>query len=269
MENLSVTQILNSYHTFDRSFWIQYKALEAIMLPEKFAEIKMLMLKSKKLPQNIFEIIDESEFKTKCDEIDNEWTRKNEEAKAIGTSVHEAIRNAFVTDIFRARRDFQVEGDIQPSDIFLSAQNGLFSEYRMEIDLDSEYKLIGIPDMISIHDGVVDLIDWKSDDDGLKFKSVFDLGKKRTKRMKYPLSKFDDCSGIRYQLQVSIYMWMILKLRPELKPGKLKLVWVKDMKIKKTFEVEYLEKEVEQLLKWHLKAIKLKRETDKCKEIKY
>ena len=64
-------------------------------------------------------------------------------------------------------------------------------------------------------------------------------------------------------------MWMLLKLRPDLKPGKLKLVWIKDYKAKKVFEVEYLEKEVDTLLKWHLKSIKLKKETDKCKEIKY
>lgn len=64
-------------------------------------------------------------------------------------------------------------------------------------------------------------------------------------------------------------MYMLLKLRPELKPGKLKIVWLKDMKVRKVYEVEYLEKEVDQLLKWHLKSTKLKIETDKCKEKKY
>jgi len=41
------------------------------------------------------------------------------------------------------------------------------------------------------------------------------------------------------------------------------------MKVKRSYEVEYLEKEVETLLKWHIKATKLKKETDKCKELKY
>lgn len=269
MENLSVSQILNSYHCFDREFWLSYKTLEAIMLPENFAEIKMSMLKSKKLPQNLFELVDQQAYELKRAEIDFEWTKKNEDAKTIGTNTHDAIRNTFVTDIFRARRDFEVEGDLQPAETFLSAQNGLFPEQRMEIQLDPEYNLVGIADMICIHDGTVDIIDWKTDDDGIKFKSTFDVGKKRTKRMKFPLSKFDDCPGIRYQFQISMYMWMLLKLRPDLKPGSLRLVWVKDMKVKKVFPVEYLEKDVESLLKWHIKSIKLKKETDKCKELKY
>lgn len=269
MENLSVSQILNAYHFFDKSFWVSYKALEALMEPEKFLEVKFAMLKSKKMPQNIFELVNQSDYELKCNEIDAEWTRKNEEAKAMGIKVHDAIRNAFVTDIFRARDDFQVQGDVVPADKFLSSQNGLFPEQKMEFQLDPEYNLVGIADLISIHNGVVDILDWKNDEDGIKFKSTFDVGKKRTKRMKFPLSKFDDCSGIRYQFQLSIYMWMLLKLRPDLKPGKLKLVWIKDYKAKKVFEVEYLEKEVDTLLKWHLKSIKLKKETDKCKEIKY
>ena len=269
MENLSVTQILNQYRVFDKAFWVQYKALEAIMPSEKFAEIKMPMLKSKKVPKNIFDLVNESDFTIKCAEIDQEWTRKNEEAKQLGTTVHEAIRNAFITDIFHARQDFQVEGDILSTDKFLSAQNGLFSEQRMEWELDPEYTLVGIPDMICIRNGIVDIIDFKTSEESIKFRSVFDFGKKKTKRMKHPLGKLEDAEGVRYQLQVSIYMWMLLQLRPELKPGKLKLLWIRDMKVKKSYEVEYLEKEVEILLKWHVKATKLKKETDKCKEIKY
>jgi len=70
-------------------------------------------------------------------------------------------------------------------------------------------------------------------------------------------------------LQLSIYMYMLLKLRPDLKPGKLKIVWLKDMKVRKVYEVEYLEKEVERLLAWYLKSTKLKIETEKCRERKY
>jgi len=40
------------------------------MPKEKFEEIKMPMLKSKKIPKNIFELVDECQFLTKRDEID-------------------------------------------------------------------------------------------------------------------------------------------------------------------------------------------------------
>jgi len=51
------------------------------MSKEKFEEIKMPMLKSKKVPKNIFDLVNESDFIIKCAEIDQEWTKKNEEAK--------------------------------------------------------------------------------------------------------------------------------------------------------------------------------------------
>jgi len=41
------------------------------------------------------------------------------------------------------------------------------------------------------------------------------------------------------------------------------------MKVKKIYEVEYLDKDIENLIKWHLKNVKLKEETDACKEINY
>ena len=78
------------------------------------------------------------------------------------------------------------------------SQGGLFPEYRMEIPLNNEYQLVGIADLISIHDGVVDIIDWKTDDDGIKFKSRFDMAKKHVKKLKYPMSKLDDVNGIHY-----------------------------------------------------------------------
>ena len=69
--------------------------------------------------------------------------------------------------------------------------------------------LIGIPDCFIIHDGVVDIIDWKTNDK-LSFKSIFEVSKGKTKKLKYPLSSLDDCNGIHYQLQLSLYMWMLL-----------------------------------------------------------
>jgi hypothetical protein len=64
-------------------------------------------------------------------------------------------------------------------------------------------------------------------------------------------------------------MWMILQLRPDLKPGTLNISWVQDMRVKKSFEVPYMEDEINQLIQWYIKDIRLKQEMDKCKEIQY
>lgn len=269
MINLSVTGIVHSYHVFDREFWLSYKTLEAMMDSTEWENTKMFLLKSKRIDDKCFNNISREEFETNRALLDAEWKQKNEESKATGTAVHEMIRNELTTNIFAARKNFGLTGEVQSNDAFLVAQGGLFPEQRIEVSLNDEYQLVGIADLIDIHDGVVDIIDWKTDDDGIKFKSHYDVAKKQAKKLKYPISKLDDVNGIHYQLQLSIYMNMVLKLRPDLKPGKLKLVWIKDMKVKKVYEVEYLDKEVEQLLKWHLKSTKLKSETLKCREINY
>lgn len=67
----------------------------------------------------------------------------------------------------------------------------------MEFPINESYSLIGIADMIYIHDGKFQIIDWKSSKD-IKFKSHFDVSKKRTKRMKYPISKLEDANGVHY-----------------------------------------------------------------------
>ena len=64
-------------------------------------------------------------------------------------------------------------------------------------------------------------------------------------------------------------MWMLLKIRPDLKPGKLEIVWIQNDKIKKVYPVEYLEDKINKFIPWHLKSIRLKSKMNACREIKY
>lgn len=269
MINISVTGILREYKSFSRDFWLQYKALEALIPEVEWGNVKMQLLKTKRIDDKILQLVDPVEFEVKKQEIDLEWKQKNEEAKQTGITVHEAIRDALIVDFPNAVKQYRLEGELRSPDLFLTASSGLFPEQRMELLVDDEVNLIGIADMISIKDGVVNCIDWKTDEDGIKFKSRYDMSKKSTKRLKYPMQKFEDCSGINYQLQLSLYMWMILKLRPDLKPGKLQIAHIKDMKIHHIYDVEYLEKDIEKLIKWHVKSLKLKQKTMECREIEY
>lgn len=269
MTNISVTGILRDYKSFSRDFWLQYKALEAIMQPEAWNNVKLQLLRTKRIDDKILSLVNAEEFEVKKQEIDLEWKQKNEEAKQTGINVHEAIKDALIIDYDRAVKEYRLEGKVQSPEVFLTAPSGLFPEQRMEIAVDEDVTLIGIADMISIKDGVVSCLDWKTDEEGIKFKSRYDMAKKSSKRLKYPLCAFEDCSGINYQLQLSLYMWMILKLRPDLKPGKLQIVHIKDMKINHVYDVEYLEKDIDKLIKWHVKSLKLKQKTMECREIEY
>ena len=106
-------------------------------------------------------------------------------------------------------------------------------------------------------------------DDKIETSARFDMGKMKKKCLKYPLSKLEDCNLIHYQLQLSLYAWLVKQINPDFNIVSLEIMHIKDGKLKKVYPVEYLEKEIVTLLKWHLKATKLKKETDKCKELKF
>lgn len=80
---------------------------------------------------------------------------------------------------------------------------------------------------------------------------------------------FEDCSGIHYQLQLSLYAWMIQQLDPNLIIDNLLIVQVENLKKKKEFPVEYLKEAVEKLIKWHIKSVRLKTEMDKCNSLTF
>jgi hypothetical protein len=43
-------------------------------------------------------------------------------------------------------------------------------------------------------------------------------------------------------------MWMLLQIRPDLKPGVLEIVWIQNDKIKKVYPVEYLESKINKFI---------------------
>ena len=255
MNTISVTQIINNFKKFDREFWLSYKALEQLMPAEAFEACKMKMLKSKKVDSTILAQINLEEFELKRLEIDAEWRKENEEAKRQGTAIHDLIRTQLIGGN-SIKSDFNVIGNLA-TDEFLNAKEGLFVENRLELPIE-EFVIIGIPDLVKIENGVVHCWDWKTSKKGIRFKSNYDLSAKKNRKLKFPLHGIDDVNGQHYTLQLSLYMWMILQLRPDLKPGKLSIAHIKDMKIYHIYDVEYLEKDIEKLIKWHVKSLKLK-----------
>ena len=231
----------------------------------------MALLRTKIIKQEYIDLVGIDTYNLEYQLLDQEWKQKSEDAKAAGIATHEYIHNLFCTSPYEVKTEFSIPTDLYKVqlDTFMTCDDGIFVEQKLEFDLNSDYKLIGIPDCFVIHDGIIDIYDWKTSEEPIKFKSMFDVGKKSTKKLKYPLSNYDSCDGVIYMFQVSIYMWMLLQLRPDLKPGNLYIVWIKENKVKQIYPVEYLEKQVDKLLKWHVKNLKLQEEMRKCREIKY
>ena len=77
--------------------------------------------------------------------------------------------------------------------------------------------LCGQSDLVEIVDGVVHITDYKTNKEirSESFKDWEGLSQK----MNHPVSHLDDCNLNHYNLQLSIYMYMILKHNPKLKAG--------------------------------------------------
>lgn len=271
MYRISPTILIREYHQFSKSFWLSYKTLEKVLPEIQFSELKIKLLKSKKIILESIQGLDIEQFKIERELLEKEWDQKSEEAKQTGISTHEQIHNLFCTDLHSIKTDLGIDTDkyqVQQTEQFLKADKGIFNEFKMEIPIEEDFILVGIADCIIKDGNHVSIIDFKTDEK-IPFRSMYEVGKKKSKRMKYPLVSLEDCAGVHYQIQLSLYAWMIQQLDPNLIIDKLAIVQVENLKKKKEFPVEYLKEDVEKLLKWHVKATRLKIEMDKCNSLQF
>lgn len=116
--------------------------------------------------------------------------------------------------------------------------------------------LIGIPDRVYVKDNKVHIIDFKSDKAIYKVAKTFKNNKFVTKlKFASPISHMDFCNYIEYNLQLSLYMRLILDNNKTLHFGSLTILHTihnEDTLEPLTdvvYDVPYLRKEVETLLK--------------------
>lgn len=132
--------------------------------------------------------------------------------------------------------------------------------------------ICGQSDLVEVADDTVHITDYKTNKE-IKKESFVDW-QGNSKKLSAPLSHLDDCNLNHYNLQLSIYMYIILKHNPNLKPGKLIIHHItfeeedeKDefgypiMKLSDTgepiirnievYELPYLKQEVMDILKWY------------------
>jgi hypothetical protein len=79
--------------------------------------------------------------------------------------------------------------------------------------------ICGQSDLVEVIDGAVHITDYKTNKE-IRSESYKDW-EGLSQKMNHPVSHLDDCNLNHYNLQLSIYMYMILKHNPKLKPGTL------------------------------------------------
>lgn len=156
------------------------------------------------------------------EEIQQYWAKEGERAVTAGSFYHNE-RESDLTSIDTIQRQGVnvpiikpiMMGDIKHAPVQRLVE-GIYPEHFVYL---KSAGLCGQSDRVEVVRGIVDIIDYKTNKEIKKTSFVNWEGK--SQKMTGPCSHLDDCNFNHYGLQLSCYLYMILKHNPLYKPGKL------------------------------------------------
>ena len=153
--------------------------------------------------------------------IQEVWKKESERAMALGTFYHNQReddlcslasieRNGITVPVFSPiLKDRGVK--ISPNQ---KLDPGVYPEHMVYL---KSAGICGQSDLVEVVEGKVSIIDYKTNKE-IKMQSWKDW-EGISQKMQFPVSHLDDCNFNHYALQLSIYMYIILKHNPKLRPG--------------------------------------------------
>lgn len=273
---VSVTTIIHSFaQEFNGDFWSSYKALEKVLTPELFSHYKSDWLNTKKINLDKIPELDLTEFNLAKTAILDEWKKSNEDACERGTRIHKerelAITKSNTPDLSILKMGGKIDYNYSYNPSYTKIEKGkIYPEILLyRVSNDKILKIAGQVDLLLVdEDGGVTIIDFKTNKE-IKTKSYYNRSTKKTEKMKYPLNNLDDVNFKHYELQLSLYFWLIKKLYPEYYLKGLHLIHY-DHKDKQTiYDCEYLEQDVEKMLKFYKRGLEYNTFKHKFDKIKF
>ena len=237
---ITVTELISKYHDeFDIDFWSTYKVLKEVLKGnDVWDSQKSLILKTKVIPESVLSLVNTTELKQKKQEIIDDWELKSKQARERGIQIH---------------NDRSTE--ITPTNVWI--------EKSLELDL-GDFVLKGRPDKVIVdNDGVI-IVDIKTNEK-INNKAMFNQSTRSSLKMHYPISNLDDTVLNHYQLQLSLYAYMIESLY-HLKVKELIIDHVTD---NKEIKCSYLRQEVQRMLSDYGKKIRLMKVRTRRSKIVY
>lgn len=266
-KGISVTTLIGLYEQpFQAEFWSSYKALEQIMDLQTWIQVKKALLTTKKFDKRFITKfdIDEEEFNKKKQEILDSYEKKKQESCDRGTKIHAKLeQELYNKDPSIKRYGFGGLLDVYEGNYSRELKDGIYPEYMISYS-DSEIFLIGQIDLLTISNKRIIIVDHKTNSK-IEFKSFYDQNTKSSVKMKYPLNDLDDVNFNHYQLQLSIYAWMVQKIHPDYEVERLTIHWIDHDDNESFIECKYLKDDVEKVIAHYKKMKKIQEELDKDK----
>lgn len=241
---------------------------------ETFLIIKKTLLSTKKFNEKILKKlnIDEELFYQKQEEIKQEYKRKREESCERGTMIHAMFENKmYESSSFDFSQfgfaDLSGEYNCENNYYKLDVEKAVYPEFLISLESrDKILRVSGQIDLLIKNGNEITIIDYKTN---LKINktSFYNSATKSNEMMKYPLNNLMDCNFNHYQLQLSLYMYLLQQINPEFKCNALRLIHIDHDGKQHQIECEYLKEDVERMLKHYKKSIKMKGEYAKLKPV--
>lgn len=156
------------------------------------------------------------------EDIKQIWSTETDRALELGNWYHDQRELDIVAceNISREGINLQVFKPILEGSKKIAPEQrlvqGIYPEHLVYL---KSVGLCGQSDRVEIIGDKVNIIDYKTNKE-IKKESYKDY-KGTSKKMLDPLSHLDDCNFYHYALQLSMYMFFIIRHNPNLKPGKL------------------------------------------------
>lgn len=156
------------------------------------------------------------------EDVKEAWRNESQKAVNLGSWYH----NQREKDLLSCST-ISVEGSIIPIVPFIEKdgikqapvqklENGIYPEHMVYL---KSAAICGQADRVEVINGVVNIYDYKTNKE-IKSEG-FTNWEGITSKMLGPLVHLDDCNLNHYNIQLSLYMYIILKHNPRLKAGKL------------------------------------------------
>jgi hypothetical protein len=151
------------------------------------------------------------------------WTNESHRSTELGTWYHNQ-REEDICSLASIEKEgcnipiFKPSGEnngirLAPSQ---KLETGIYPEHMVYL---KSAGICGQSDLVEVVNGKINIIDYKSNKK-IDRESYVDWEGK-SKKMLPPIDNLDDCHFYHYALQLSIYMYIILKHNPKLRPGKI------------------------------------------------
>jgi hypothetical protein len=162
-------------------------------------------------------------YKVPVGEIEAAWDSERERSTELGHWYHSKRENELYEPDMQLmwgvhRPVFEGADKIAPNQILTE---GVYPEHLMYL---LSAQICGQSDYVDVRDGKVRIRDYKTCKE-IKRRGFSNY--KGTKMMFSPIEHLEDCDYTHYNIQLSLYMYMILRHNPNLEPGEMTIEHIK------------------------------------------